>query len=101
MAEVNQWIRGELNPPSSGEYYVVLEAQVEIPAIGFQKGDIEMQTDYFDTDRGEWDELGKDNPSWKVLAWADILRPDMPRDLRDRVKRYFGLALRDGQWLKA
>lgn len=88
MAEVNCWIKGELNPPESGEYYVILEAQEDL--LTFKKGDIEMQSDYFNADTKEWDDLGKDNPSWKVLAWADILRPNIPNDLKGRVKRYFG-----------
>jgi hypothetical protein len=89
MAEVN-WIKGELNPPSSGEYYVIEEAQHDLKAVGIAKGDIEITTDYYDAKHEEWDELGKDNPTWKVLAWADVLRPDIPGDLKGRVKRYFG-----------
>ena len=89
MAEVN-WIKGELNPPSSGEYYVIQEAQHDISSIGIKKGDIEITSDYWDKELSEWDELGKDNPTWKVLSWADILHPNIPRDLMGRVKRYFG-----------
>lgn len=89
MAEVN-WIKGELNPPSGGEYYVIEEAQHDLKAVGITKGDIEITTDYYDAKHEEWDELGKDNPTWKVVAWADVLRPDIPDVLNGRVKRYFG-----------
>ena len=87
MAEVN-WIRGELNPPSSGEYYIILEAQQWIG--DFKVGDIEITSDYFDKEAGCFDTIGLVNPSWKVLAWADMLRPDIPKDLQGRVKVYFG-----------
>ena len=96
MAEVN-WIKGTINPPSSGEYYYILEAQCDIPYF-FKKGDVEITTDYYSVERGEWDEIGKDNPSWKVLAWADILHPNIPRDLMDKCPAYFGLRKVDGKW---
>lgn len=89
MAKVN-WIKGEINPPESGEYYVIEEAQLDIRTEHIKEGDIEITTDYFDADRQEWEELGKDNPYWKVLAWADILYPDVPSHIRDRVTTYFG-----------
>ena len=94
MAEVN-WIRGEINPPESGEFYVILEAQEDL--FTFKKGDIEMQTDCFDKERGVWEELGANNPFWKVLAWADVLHPNIPNDLIGRVKRYFGVEVGNGK----
>lgn len=90
MAKVN-WIKGEINPPESGDYYVIEEAQLDIRTERIKEGDIEITTDYFDAERQEWEELGKDNPYWKVLSWAHILHPDIPNDLRDRVTLYFGI----------
>ena len=83
------WINGEIKPPKSGEYYFIIEAQHDIAE--FKKGDIEITTDCYDADRGEWDTIGKDNPTWKVLAWARVLHPDIPDRYKDRVKMYFGL----------
>ena len=89
MAEVN-WINGTINPPESGGYYVIEEAQMDIRTERIKEGDIEITTDYFDASTQEWDELGKDNPYWKVLSWAKILYPNIPNDLSERVTRYFG-----------
>ena len=88
MAEV-QWINGELNPPSSKEYYIAIEAQEDIG--GFKKGDVEITSDWFDKDSGCFDTIGKDNPSWKVLCWANMLHPAIPHGLHDRVKIYCGV----------
>lgn len=92
MPQVN-WIRGEINPPSSGEYYIIIEAQHDI--ADFKKGDVEVTSDYFDAERKEWDTIDKDNPTWKVLCWADILRPSIPNDLIKRTKVYFGFKVGD------
>lgn len=87
MAEV-QWIKGELNPPSNNEYYIIIEAQED--TVSFKKGDIEITSDCFDVEQGCFDTIGKDNPCWKVLCWADMLRPNVPPKLRDKVKVFFG-----------
>ena len=87
MPQVN-WIKGELNPPNSGEYYIIIEAQEDIN--DFKKGDVEVTSDGFDAKRKEWDSIGKENPYWKVLCWADILRPSIPNDLVKITKVYFG-----------
>lgn len=39
----------------------------------------------------EFDTIGKDNPIWRVLSWARMLKPSIPADIRDRVKWYFGM----------
>ena len=90
MARVD-WISGHLNPPNSGEFYVIEEVQQDMGEVGWKKGEIEITTDYFDANKKEWQEIGKDNPYWKVVAWADMLRPDVPPSLRDKVKMYFGI----------
>lgn len=94
MANVN-WINGTINPPESGEYYVILEAQQDMkdPATGkilHHAGDIEMDDDWFDHKNVCWQSLWKGNPFWRVLSWASVLRPSIPEDIRPRVKRYFG-----------
>lgn len=92
MAEVN-WIKGTISPPESGDYYIILEAMRDIdplPSGGelIHKGDIEITTEWYDADLAAF--IGKDNPIWRVLFWASMLRPSIPADIRDRVKWYFG-----------
>lgn len=94
MANVN-WIKGEIAPPENGEYYVILEAMQDGDALPsgemlIRKGDIEITSDWYNTGRGAFDTIGKDNPIWKVLAWAEIFKPSVPEALRDRVRWYFG-----------
>lgn len=98
MDEVN-WIKGTIAPPESGEYYIILEAMRDIdplPSGGepIHKGDIEITTDWYDADLAAF--IGKDNPIWRVLSWASMLRPSIPADIRDRVKWYFGREVKHG-----
>ena len=95
MAKVD-WIDGKLNPPTSGDYYVIEELMLDIPTEQLFEGDIEVTTDYYDAEQREWEELGKDNPYWKVVAWAYILRPDVPDCVKDKVVRYFGNEVENG-----
>ena len=100
MANVN-WINGEIVPPTSGEYYVIQEAQLDMkdPDTGeivYHAGDIEVDGDWYDKEDGCWQSLGKANPYWKVLSWANILRPSIPEDIRFRVKLYFGTRMDGG-----
>lgn len=89
MAEVI-WIKGHIDPPESKEYYVALEALTDdIP--GFSKGDIEITGGYWTGE--EWQPLGKNNPFWRVLCWADVLHPNVPDGLNKRVRRYFGFTV--------
>lgn len=90
MAEVN-WINGNILPKKSGEYHIILEVQHDIGDL--KKGDIEITNEYFYADKGEWETIGKDNPTWKVLSWANIVKPNIPKDLRDKVKVYFGVKI--------
>lgn len=83
------WINGTIAPPESGEYYIIIEALRD--GAYHKKGDIEMTTDYYNADLDEFDTLGKRNNSyWKVLNWASIKYPAIPKDLIGRVKNYFG-----------
>ena len=100
MADVN-WINGTIAPPESGDYYIILEAMRSTfdPCTGetlISKGDIEITDGWYDADREEFDTIGKDNPIWRVLSWANMLWPSIPADIRDRVKWYFGRRLEHG-----
>lgn len=94
MAEVT-WIKGTIDPPQSGKYYVTLEAKQDIvdPVTGkvyYNRGDVMIGIDFYYADDSFWDELGKNNPFWAVLCWADILKPDIPDGVRDRLVEYLG-----------
>ena len=91
------WINGTIAPPKSGEYYTAIEALEDNPYTGIKKGDIEIETDYYDTSEERWDSIGRDNPCWKVVCWARILRPDIPDGLHQRVKSYFGQRVGDDE----
>lgn len=100
MAEVN-WINGTIAPPESGDYYIILEAMRSTfdPHTGetlISKGDIEITNDWYDADQAAFETIGKDNPIWRVLSWARMLKPSIPADIRDRVKWYFGMRLEHG-----
>ena len=83
------WIPGTIAPPESGEYYVIVEAQFDNEFV--KKGDIEMSTDYYNSNTNSFDSIGdRNNPYWKVLNWAFITTPAIPKDLKGRVKNYFG-----------
>lgn len=104
MAQVN-WINGRIAPPESGEYYVILEAteawaSVPTEERGFSPGEIEMTGDWYDTAGGCFQTIGKDNPFWRVLAWADVLKPDVPEDIKPKLAVYFGQKCkwRGGKW---
>ena len=100
MANVN-WIKGEITPPEDGEYYVILEAmQDSDPRPSgealIHKGDIDITDDWYDADLGWFQHIGKDNPYWKVLAWAEVFKPPIPEEIRDRVRWYFGKEINHG-----
>ena len=94
MAKVT-WIKGTIDPPQSGEYYVILEAKKDIvdPETGkvyYKTGDAMIYTDCYYAGTSLWEQLGKDNPFWAVLCWADILKLDLPDGVRGRLVEYFG-----------
>lgn len=94
MAEVT-WIKGTIDPPQSGEYYVTLEAKQDIvdPETGkvwYRTGDVMIGIDCYYAGARFWEQLGKDNPFWEVVCWAHILLPDIPDGVRESLVEYFG-----------
>ena len=94
MAEVT-WIKGTIDPPESGEYYVTLEAKQDMvdPMTGkvyYKTGDVMIDVDCYNAEYSFWEQLGKDNPFWEVVCWADILKPNIPDGVRDRLVEYLG-----------
>ena len=104
MAKVT-WIKGTIDPPQSGEYYVTLEAKQDMvdPETGevlYMAGDVMINIDCYYAGAHFWEQLGKDNPFWAVLCWADILKPDIPDCVRDRLVEYLGTKVKwqNGDW---
>lgn len=104
MAEAT-WIKGTIDPPQSGEYYVTLEAKQDMvdPETGevwYRTGDVMIDTDCYYAGAHFWEKLGKGNPFWAVLCWADILKPDIPDGVRERLVEYFGekVQWQNGHW---
>ena len=109
MAEVT-WIKGTIDPPQSGEYYVTeyyvtLEAKQDMidPVTGkvwYRTGDVMVDADFYYAEDRFWEQLGKGNPFWEVVCWADILKPDIPDGVRDRLVEYFGekVQWQNGHW---
>ena len=86
------WINGKTPPTESGEYYIIIEALQDSASV--KKGDIEMSTDYYNAPTDQFDSIGyRNNPYWKVLRWANIECPPIPKDLQGRVTHYFGRAV--------
>lgn len=104
MAEVT-WIKGAIDPPQSGEYYVTLKAKRDIVGqfthnVYYETGDVMINCDFYDAEDRLWEQLGKDNPFWEVVYWADVLKPDIPDGVRDRLVEYFGekVQWQNGHW---
>ena len=111
MAKIN-WINGKIAPPESGEYYVILEATEAWDSVKAEEravmageravmaGEIDMTVDWYDTEDGCFQTIGKGNLFWRVLAWADILKPDVPEDIKPKLAVYFGqeVKLEDWKW---
>ena len=94
MAKVN-WINGKIAPPESDEYYVILEAKQDIRdpdtnELIVSAGDVEMDGDWYDAERRYFSSIGENNPLWRVVAWANILKPDVPDDIKPKLRTYFG-----------
>lgn len=104
MAEVT-WIKGTIDPPQSGEYYVAQKAKQDMvdtvtgEAV-YMAGDVVIDIEFYCAGYCVWKHLGKDNPFWEVVCWADILKPDIPDGVRDRLVEYFGVKVKwqDGHW---
>lgn len=104
MADVT-WIKGTIDPPQSGEYYVVLEAKQDIidPDTGkvcYKAGDIMVDCDFYYAEHRFWKQLGKDNPFFAVVCWENILKPDIPDGVRERLVEYLGTKVKwqNGKW---
>lgn len=80
------WIRGEIKPLKDGEYYTIAEMQRD--GIFYKKGDIVIEFDWYSETMG-WEASRGSLSSWKVLAWAEILLPDVPEEIKDRLVMYF------------
>ena len=106
MAEVT-WINGTIDPPQSGEYYVAFEAKQNMIMLDketgkayYETGDVTIEVDFYDAKKRVWKQLGKDNPFWAVLCWADILKPDIPDGVSEKLVEYFGEKVKwqNGDW---
>lgn len=89
------WVRGSIDPPESGEYYVINKVLRDITddVTGenyFRVGEYEITGDWWDAAEKEWQSIGRDNPFWAVEAWAVIPKPPVPADIADKVRVYFG-----------
>lgn len=105
MAEVT-WIKGTIDPPKSGEYYVAKEAKQDIidPETGeryLAAGDVIIDSDFYYAVTRYWESIGNDNPFWAVVCWADILKPNIPDGVRERIVNYFGTKVEwnNGRWI--
>lgn len=85
------WIKGEIEPPKGGQYFRIMEAQIDTDF--FKKGDVEIDFDWYSKDFG-WISIGHNNPVWKVVAWADMLLPDVPEQIKDRLIKYLDVEIK-------
>lgn len=80
------WTKGEIAPLAEGRYYTIVEAQNDTTL--YKKGDIVIGFDRYSEDLG-WLSFVVDDSTWKILAWAEILLPDVPVKVKDRLATYF------------
>ena len=80
------WIKAETKPPEDGQYYTIAEMQRD--GIFYKKGDIVIEFDWYSDTLG-WEVSRGSLSSWKVLAWAEIPMPDVPKEVEDRLVTYF------------
>ena len=80
------WIKGVIEPPEERKYYVIMEAQTDTAL--YKKGDIVIAFDRYSKTLG-WLSFIVDDSTWKILAWAEILFPDVPEEVTDRLVTYF------------
>ena len=80
------WIKGEIKPLEEGKYYVITEAQKDTAL--YKKGDIVIDYDWYSKALG-WMSIRDNGSTWKVLARAEILLPDVPEPVRERLVAYF------------
>ena len=80
------WIKAENKPSEDGEYYTIAEMQRD--GIFYKKGDIVIEFDCY-SDMLGWGASRDSLSTWKVLAWAEIPLPDVPKEVEDRLVTYF------------
>ena len=80
------WISGEIAPLEEGKYYTIVEAQKDTTL--YKKGDIVIGSNWYSKTLG-WLSFIVDSSTWKVLAWAEMLLPDVPEEVTDRLVTYF------------
>ena len=85
------WIEG-VEPPCDGEYYTIAEMQRD--GIFYKKGDIVIEFDGY-SERLGWAVSQGSLSEWKVLAWAEILLPDVPEEVTDRLVTYFDTEIKN------
>ena len=86
------WIKAETKPPKDGEYYTIAEMQRD--GIFYKKGDIVIEFDGY-SERLGWAVSQGSLSEWKVLAWAEILLPDVPEEVTDRLVTYFDTEIKN------
>lgn len=85
------WIKGENEPPKQGKYYVIAEVQKEIDS--YKKGDIVIDYDWYSKPLG-WMLIRDNGSALRVVAWAEILLPDVPKKVKDRLVTYFDVEVK-------
>ena len=87
------WIKGVIEPLEEGKYYVITEAQKDTTL--YKKGDIVIGSNWYSKTLG-WLSFIVDNSTWKILAWAERLLPDVPEEVEDRLVTYFDTEVSKG-----
>lgn len=85
------WIKGGIEPPEQGKYYVITEVQKDTAL--YKKGDIVIDYDWYSKTLG-WMSIKENGSTWKILAWAEILLPDAPEEVKDRLVTYFDVEVK-------
>lgn len=85
------WIKGEIAPLEEGRYYTIAEAQKDTTL--YKKGDIVIGLDWYSEGLG-WLSFIVDGSTWRILAWAEILLPDVPGEVKDRLVTYFDVEVK-------
>lgn len=88
------WIKAEIKPLEEGKYYVITEAQNDTAL--YKKGDIVIDYDWYSKALG-WMSIKDNGSTWKILAWAEILLPDVPEEVKDRLVTYFDAEVKNGR----
>lgn len=86
------WIKGEIAPLAEGRYYTIVEAQKDTTL--YKKGDIVIGFDWYSEGSG-WLSFTVEGSTWKVLAWAEMLLPDVPEQVRERLATYFDVEVKN------